>query len=1145
MITLSETFDLGLDKTRMKNPADAARQRATVATLLHRLYHPDPDDRWELQVLADEVGMGKTFVALGVAYSVFEAMARGDAPAELDGCYEKVVILCPPNGSLLAKWHREVSEFVSRCVLPEGRAEARRWFRAAPVCERLDEFVTALRKPGKYAPRVVVAPMTVFGERKLRNYDAKRRFLLGALFRYWGNALGYDRRDRLLRGAPAGWNGRTSLDELEEEEIPCTGDEVVAALDRLDRGSADGHEPRISRLLSTCREISEPYVRGRAELFAAVERELNALYREVLLELLRSPVPLVVVDEAHNWKNGPELGANGYRMFADHLASRTRRALLLTATPFQLRPTEMLEILRIGESLEPCGTRRDAQERRERLRMHRETVLSPVLEKADDSSRRFARAWARLPAGSAHQVAGIWESAPLRAARARLDALGRRAGALDPERVRGIVESVTEALDPAVRSFFAEALRLYAYNADLSAEMGRLVVRHRRKTEHRVVRVGEEYGIPGAAERRADRNVLHAANGMNVTGEGELPHYLLMRCVSELKGARGRSSLGSALTGCYSTLLESAEGSAVTKWLAGHPGAAAHFGLLIDLVDRRHDPKHPKFAAVVERVLEAWRAGEKSLVFCFRTNTAERLHEVLADRVARELDERRKRCLGGEGAFKVLRGRLTRRDGDLAPIVLDRVLWSITQAPAAYDVESSWRDEDLRLDERDIEHLARVYLRHEVPLGDETIDRVFLQRAVEHVVAARLLRHSPSRSATRLLERIADPDWVEWPYGVRTRADEGSAEGEHSEEVELRGVLMRYPVRVEEPARHEVRALGEKLLERTMRARRAGDVPVFAIPAEGPSAWFGGAPSAVPARHAALVRRLHERLAALSRGADDLDWAQRLSVIEALRRALLRESVLVRLLPSRSERNAKAWGELLVEKLWDALPGQHESMAHRLDVFLEDLAAASGRHDEPGSARATLLDATKLRDQRTVTLVKGGDTKGRERAFAGFNTPLLPEILVCTSVGAEGIDLHRHCRHVVHYDLAWNPAVLEQRTGRIDRIGSKTFRERDLAPAGHAPLLDVGVPFLAGTYDERMYEELRIRAQVFEVLTGGDVTSDDADAEDASEGEEQSFRAPELPAVMVSDLRVRLHVWETEPGQPRPVSGKSAAGSAA
>src|SRR5208282_284194 len=60
----------------------------------------------------------------------------------------------------------------------------------------------------------------------------------------------------------------------------------------------------------------------------------------------------------------------------------------------------------------------------------------------------------------------------------------------------------------------------------------------------------------------------------------------------------------------------------------------------------------------------------------------------------------------------------------------------------------------------------------------------------------------------------------------------------------------------------------------------------------------------------------------------------------------------------------------------------------------------------------------------------------------GFNTPLLPDILVCTQVGQEAIDLHRHCRHVVHCDLGWNPAAIEQRTGRTDRIGSKAERER-------------------------------------------------------------------------------------------------------
>ena len=153
----------------------------------------------------------------------------------------------------------------------------------------------------------------------------------------------------------------------------------------------------------------------------------------------------------------------------------------------------------------------------------------------------------------------------------------------------------------------------------------------------------------------------------------------------------------------------------------------------------------------------------------------------------------------------------------------------------------------------------------------------------------------------------------------------------------------------------------------------------------------------------------------------------------------------------------------------------------------------------------------------------------RDRVFSGFNTPLLPEVLVCTSVGREGIDLHRHCRHVVHYDLAWNPAVLEQRTGRADRIGSKTFRER--AAATSKVFLEIGVPFLAGTYDERMYEELRLRAQTFEVLTGGEFAADHAEENDDNakpQGEELGTAALPLPPLMIDHLRVKLQVWAAD-----------------
>ena len=65
--------------------------------------------------------------------------------------------------------------------------------------------------------------------------------------------------------------------------------------------------------------------------------------------------------------------------------------------------------------------------------------------------------------------------------------------------------------------------------------------------------------------------------------------------------------------------------------------------------------------------------------------------------------------------------------------------------------------------------------------------------------------------------------------------------------------------------------------------------------------------------------------------------------------------------------------------------------------------------------------------------------------------------------------------------------------------------------------------------DERMYEELRLRAQTFEVLTGGDFATDHADGLDDiqnAQGKELGVSVLPLPPRMIHDLRVKLQVWE-------------------
>ena len=57
-----------------------------------------------------------------------------------------------------------------------------------------------------------------------------------------------------------------------------------------------------------------------------------------------------------------------------------------------------------------------------------------------------------------------------------------------------------------------------------------------------------------------------------------------------------------------------------------------------------------------------------------------------------------------------------------------------------------------------------------------------------------------------------------------------------------------------------------------------------------------------------------------------------------------------------------------------------------------------------------------------------------------FNSPFWPKVLVTTSIGQEGLDLHPWCSALAHWDLATGPVALEQREGRITRFAGLSVR---------------------------------------------------------------------------------------------------------
>lgn len=102
-----------------------------------------------------------------------------------------------------------------------------------------------------------------------------------------------------------------------------------------------------------------------------------------------------------------------------------------------------------------------------------------------------------------------------------------------------------------------------------------------------------------------------------------------------------------------------------------------------------------------------------------------------------------------------------------------------------------------------------------------------------------------------------------------------------------------------------------------------------------------------------------------------------------------------------------------------------------------------------------------------------GDVENEQRLVEidRFRDDPAVQVLLSSEVGSEGIDL-QFCRVVINYDLPWNPMRVEQRIGRIDRVGQKA----DRLTIVHFKVKD--------TIEERLYERLHEKLRIFENSIG-------------------------------------------------------------
>ena len=122
-----------------------------------------------------------------------------------------------------------------------------------------------------------------------------------------------------------------------------------------------------------------------------------------------------------------------------------------------------------------------------------------------------------------------------------------------------------------------------------------------------------------------------------------------------------------------------------------------------------------------------------------------------------------------------------------------------------------------------------------------------------------------------------------------------------------------------------------------------------------------------------------------------------------------------------------------------------------------------------GAGRTSLMTFTGSGGE---LLQRGGEWKAlnREATKRDFKQGKA-DILLCTDAAAEGLNF-QFCAALINYDMPWNPMRVEQRIGRIDRIGQT-----------HEQMQIINL-HLDGTVEADVYKALKARIKSFENIVG-------------------------------------------------------------
>jgi ATP-dependent helicase HepA len=224
------------------------------------------------------------------------------------------------------------------------------------------------------------------------------------------------------------------------------------------------------------------------------------------------------------------------------------------------------------------------------------------------------------------------------------------------------------------------------------------------------------------------------------------------------------------------------------------------------------------------------------------------------------------------------------------------------------------------------------------------------------------------------------------------------------------------------------------LADYVVRNRRG---PVGGLPERRPQVI----PLTPTAKQAALIEVGESVMLELARTIDDNRLRNR-TVGELLRALWATPRALIEVLEPLSETLVRQL-EPLIAAVADA-PADSRGLPTgdaRLRWLVETIRGLEAKDKllvfvESGVAVHALKAALEPIVGNVATFHRGLAPRDQDRQVAWFRDPAGPQVMLSTEAGGEGRNF-QFCHKVVLYDLPWRPATIEQRIGRVDRVGQR------------------------------------------------------------------------------------------------------------